>query len=182
MDDVTKVFPGGFKIPIGDTDYLIDGIGSQDMANLIEEMSREARKTFLKPFIEMKAEVIEANGEDGWSAFFNEKVEEASRIEVGLENLEDFMSENNNIIFMLWLLIERRYPAKVTRGDIMAAVIDGQIDEQVMADINRGLDSATGKVGNSRGPRKTQSGTKSTSTKSRGGRKGRKKEKKRRRG
>lgn len=120
--------------------YVVSGISANDVALYYREILKLRRKSHIAKVTENKELLVESEGVDGYQSLLREQIESASEIlRVTPGQLKAFSSSEYGGWFIIWMLIDKRYPGEVTMEDLLNASRKDLFDEAEISEVSESL-------------------------------------------
>lgn len=149
MDDVSRVI-GRTVIEWNGEELLLDNFGFDDWSALQSWLIREKRGRILKTVLDLKGQV----SDEDYEMLYQDALDKVGAIS-GLtpSEAQDFLNSEEGLAFVLWVMIERRYPGKLKRQDILKLLRTKKVSPEQAADALDAVALAMGSdpAGNSTG-------------------------------
>lgn len=129
MQDLSVV--GHTIAVIADQEVKLEGYAFEDLGTLQGEVVRDRRRAKLQTGLELR-EIL--GGEAGEKEFDKVRAE-AEKIVLTEKDLEDYLQTPNGVSTLLWILVERQYPQRFTRKQILKSLTDGQLTEEKVLEL-----------------------------------------------
>src|SRR5690554_5509313 len=106
VDDVSRVI-GRTVIEWNGEELLLDNFGFDDWSALQSWLIREKRGRILKTVLDLKGQV----SDEDYEMLYQDALDKVGAIS-GLtpSEAQDFLNSEEGLAFVLWIMIERRYP------------------------------------------------------------------------
>lgn len=135
MQDLSVV--GKFIAVIADQEVTLEGYSFEDLGTLQAEVVRDRRRARLQTALELRDLM---GGEAGEREF--EKIRAAAeKIVLTEQDFEAFLQTPGGVSTLLWILVERQYPQKFTRKQILKSLTDGQLTQEKVLELMETLKS-----------------------------------------
>lgn len=140
MEDVSGIV-GEVSVTVGGKSYLIGNAGWDDWSVFKRHFIEEKRALMLRAVVAIRGTVAE----DEYREMRREAINEAGTItDIGERDIRAIMSSREGMGFMLWCMLERRYPQAVTRADCEEAVRSEAVTEDQLLVLTNSMFVAMG--------------------------------------
>ena len=151
-----KVISGDITFKIGDDEFLVGDIGIKDIVTFRNKVLAERRNNYVRPILESKEAIVDNEGEEAFEKRLKTRMDEASEIQyedITQEEFSNYFGSVHGAVFLVWFLVERRYPGRYSKRQIENAMLEDKIDPLDVQNAVEYLMQSMGILGNSLGSR-----------------------------
>jgi len=140
MEDVSPLV-GHVAVKVGGKDYILDNAGWDDWSVFKNSFIDEKRTRIIRAAVSCKGLIPQ----DEYLAIRSEALTKAGTItEIGNDDLRELMGSREGMAFMLWTMLERRYPQAVTRSECQDAINNRAVTEDQLVSLTNAMFTAMG--------------------------------------
>lgn len=144
MEDVSALV-GHVAVKVGGKDFIIDNAGWDDWSVFKNSFIEEKRTRMIGAVVRLKSKVPSEISQDDYREALREAINEAGTVEdVGERDLREIMSSRDGMAFMLWVMLERRYPQLTTRAQCSEAVKESAVTEDTLLTLTNAMFKSMG--------------------------------------